>query len=59
MPTKEAIKRAAARYEKKSIKRVVLKLNRNTDKDIIALLEDKDNINGYLKELIRKDKGGD
>lgn len=43
-------------YEKKHVKRVPVNLNRNTDADIINFLsENVDNINGYLKSLIRKD----
>ena len=53
----QAQRRAQNKYEKKNIKRVVLKLNTRLDDDIIKHLEDKDNVNGYLKQLIRKDKG--
>lgn len=52
-----ALKRAQKKYEKNVIKRVELKLNKRYDGDIIEFLESKDNVNGYLKELIRKDKG--
>lgn len=55
MRSREAIKRAQSKYEKKNIKRVVVKLNTKYDADIIRQLEGKDNMNGYLKELIRKD----
>lgn len=51
----EAQKRATIKYEKENIKRFVLKLNIKTDNDIIQYLNTKDNINGYLKELVRKD----
>lgn len=51
----EAQKRATIKYEKQNIKRIVLKLNVKTDNDIIQYLNTKDNINGYLKELVRKD----
>lgn len=49
----EAQKRATIKYEKQNIKRIVLKLNVKTDSDIIQYLNTKDNINGYLKELVR------
>lgn len=49
----EAQKRATIKYEKQNIKRIVLKLNVKTDNDIIQYLNTKDNINGYLKELVR------
>ena len=51
----EAQKRATIKYEKENIKRIVLKLNYKTDNDIIEYLTNKHNINGYLKELIRKE----
>lgn len=60
--SKEAIKRAQAKYEKKRratgtspLKAVSLKLHIEHDADIIAMLEAQDNKNGYIKALIRKD----
>lgn len=50
----DAVKRATIKYENKNIKRVVLKLNKKTDTDIIEYLEDLDNVNKFLKEIIRK-----
>ena len=53
----EAQKRAQARYEKSgAIKRVEIKLNKKRDEDIIKILERKENVSGYIKSLIRKDK---
>lgn len=43
------------RYQKENIQRVVIKLNKKTDADILEHLETKENRQGYLKELIRKD----
>ena len=51
----EAVKKAVIKYEKENIKRVVLKLNKKTDQDIIDHLKKIDGVNGYLKQLIRKD----
>jgi hypothetical protein len=42
-------------YQKDNVKQIVLKLNRNTDDDILSHLETKENKQGYIKELIRKD----
>ena len=42
-------------YQKKKIKQVKINLNVETDADIIELLKSKDNIQGYIKEVIRKD----
>lgn len=43
------------RYAAKTIRRFVLNLNRNTDPDILEHLEKIDNVQGYLKSLIRAD----
>lgn len=42
-------------YDKTHTKQFVMKLNINTDSDIIAKLESVGNKQGYIKELIRKD----
>jgi len=46
---------AQARWDKTNIRRVVLKLVRTTDADILEWIESKDNMQGYLKGLIRED----
>ena len=56
MATSKAARLAAtARYEKKNIIRVTVKLNRKYDGDIIELLDGKDNVSGYIKELLRRE----
>lgn len=47
----EAIKR----YNYKNIVQISLALNRKTDADILAWLEQKENKQGYIKQLIRND----
>lgn len=42
-------------YKKDNCKRISFELNSNYDQDIIEFLNSKDNKQGYLKELIRKD----
>lgn len=42
-------------YQRENIVRVVVKLNKRTDDDIIKVLKQVDNRQGYIKELIRKD----
>lgn len=42
-------------YDKANCRRINLKLNYRTDADIISKLESVDNIQGYLKQLIRQD----
>lgn len=51
----EAQKKASAKYEAANVKRVMLKLNFNTDMDILEKLDEVDNVNGYIKNLIRRD----
>ena len=48
-------KRYDINYFKTNMKQMAFNLNKNTDADIIAFLETKENRNAYLKELIRKD----
>lgn len=56
--TKEARIRASMKYNAKMVKQIKFNLNRETDADIIAHLERCGNIQGYLKELIRRDMNG-
>ena len=44
-------------FDKKHTRRIGLKLNKNTDADIILKLESCGNIQGYIKGLIRADIG--
>ena len=53
--TTEAAKAAKAKYDAKTARYFSLKLNRNTDKDIIEILEQQESIQAYLKKLIRED----
>ena len=55
MTTSKAQLRAQAKYDKDNTVQVKLKLNKKTDKDIIDRLSAADNIQGYIKELIRID----
>lgn len=52
----DAQKRAAAKYDKSHTKGVYIKLNKTTDADILNRLQEVGNVQGYIKELIRKDK---
>ena len=47
--------RNSIKYDRENTKRVYIKLNKNTDSDILAYLDSKQNKQGYIKELIRKD----
>jgi hypothetical protein len=47
------------KYDEKATKRVFIKLNIKTDADILEKLDHVPNKQGYIKELIRKDKKKD
>ena len=51
----DAKRRAIQKYDAKNTKQIHLKLNLNTDADILEQLERVDNVQGYIKDLIRKD----
>lgn len=55
MPKTEAQLRSINKFNKKNTKTVCLRLNFNTDADIIRKLDEVDSKMGYIKELIRKD----
>jgi hypothetical protein len=49
---------AVRKYDDAHTKKIMLKLNLETDKDILERLEAVGNKQGYIKELIRKDING-
>ena len=51
----EAQRRAQAKYDKANTKGVYLKLNITTDADIIEFLSSRQSVQGYIKQLIRRD----
>ena len=51
----EAQKRANEKWDKANIRRFVLKVTKTTEKDILEKLEAQENVNGYIKRLIRED----
>ena len=48
----DARKQAKRDYDIKNTKSFAIKLNYNTDADLIALLESRDNIQGFIKGLL-------
>ncbi len=52
---KKQIQEAVARYDKVNTIQYRLKLNKKTDADIIAKLEEVPNKQGYIKALIKAD----
>lgn len=55
MATREARNKAQAKYNKANTTQITLRLNRNTEADIIEHLQAQKNKQGYLKALIRAD----
>lgn len=55
MTITEAQRRAQDKYDKSNTIQVHLKLNLNTDKDILDKLNSVPNKQGYIKALIRED----
>ena len=51
----EAQKAAQAKYNAKTAKYYSMKLNRNTDRDMIEYLEHQESFQTYIKRLIRED----
>lgn len=51
----EAQLRASKKYDAKNTRTFTLKLNTNTDADIINMLEASGNIQGYIKRLLNED----
>ena len=51
----EAQNRYSEKYQKENIKRYVLKVNRNTEADMIAFLDSLESFNGEIKKLIREE----
>lgn len=48
--------KASAKYDKANTKGIYLKLNTRTDADILDILSNVGNVQGYIKQLIRADK---
>ena len=46
---------AKERYNKSRTKTYCLRLNKETDKDVIEILESQNSKQGYIKELIKRD----
>ena len=53
--TSQAQKDAVRRYDKEHTRQIMLKLNLETDADILQRLDEIPNKQGYIKELIRED----
>lgn len=57
MATSKAVKKAVRKYDEENTVQVNIKLNKNTDSDILEILEAVTNKQGFIKELIRVNMG--
>ena len=55
MPVSEKKKASNAKWDAANTRQYKLKLNLRTDADILAKLDATDNVQGYIKQLIRED----
>ena len=44
-----------AQYEKENLRQIRLKINRKTEPELLAWIEKQENIQGYIKQLIRRE----
>lgn len=54
--TTDAQKRASRKYNAANTKQVIIRLNKRTDADILETLAARENVQGYIKALIRADE---
>lgn len=47
--------RAAAKYDKEHIRGLYIKINKDTERDILEWIQGRDNVSGSIKGLIRAD----
>lgn len=51
MPTYPSKKR----YDKKTLRKVLVSFNRNVEPELVEFIEGKENKSGYIKQLVRED----
>ena len=49
------LKKYMVDYEKENLRQIRLRINRKTEPDLLEWIEKQDNIQGYIKHLIRED----
>ena len=54
MSEKKSKYAAQERYEAQNVKKVLVRLNRKTDKDILSVLDENKPLSTQLKQLMRK-----
>ena len=55
MPVSPSKRRANDKYDASHCRQVKMKLNINTDADILAKFDEEENVTGYIKALVRAD----
>lgn len=55
MTEQSARVKASIKYNASHVKQIKINLNRKTDADIIEHLDRTENVQGYIKQLIRQD----
>lgn len=55
MPQSESRRQYNLDYVKQFQRQFMLKVNRNTDPEMVAWMESQENVQAYLKQLIRED----
>lgn len=55
--TSESTRRALRRYAKKT-KQYIIRLRKDTDADVIAMLDSVENRTEYIRQLVRRDVNG-
>lgn len=53
--TRKSQLKASHKYDKKTYRQFLVKINKNTEKDLIDKLDAQASKNGYIKSLIKKD----
>lgn len=53
--TSETKKEYDLKYQKQNIRQIKLNINKRTEPDLIEWIEKQDNVQGYLKQLIKND----
>ena len=53
--TRQCTMNAIMKYESENIRRIVIKLNRKLEPDLVKWVESHDSIQGYIVDLIRAD----
>ena len=51
--TKQEINKQIDEWQRKNVRRIVIKLNKRTDADILEQLDKEESVQGYIKKAVR------